>query len=878
MVKTAVLGFCGRRQGIDNYSGVSRMRDRLKWTVICVAVFVGGVMPVAAQTKPAAPPKPTISAPGILDQLDGGRRAGPEELKLSGEYKIGKGTRSGRLSVRAEMLPGWHVYSATQKSGGPMPSQIIVTPSPDFQITRPFVADRPPHVVNDDVFPVLSEKHEVDVIWNAPFKVAAGVDPQKLQFTVKFSGQVCEDKGSCIPINKQSVEVKYAGEFDPPNVGQFQPKLLHAKVSGYISPRTAMPGAVVKLSVTAEPQPGYHVYAYAPRDPKRVSKPTLIVWKNNPDWKVSAAVASEKPIEHASGVPEEPVQYYHEKPVTWTVDLQIPADAAPGGYELQGLLGLQTCKASGCDPPTGTEFRAVVEVAKLKADQASEPLAFALATYNEAAKIAEGELAGTTATTGSTSQPSAPKSVGSEAGLQLNNLRPVSGSNTKRSMLIILPTALLAGFLLNFMPCVLPVIGLKIVSFVNQSGENRSRIFMLNLWYALGVLSIFIVLASLAVFAGFSWGDQFRSPTFNVVLACVVFAFALSFLGVWEIPLPGFVGSRGSAAAAEKEGAVGAFFKGVLSTVLATPCGGPLLAPALTWAVAQPPLTAYLGFVSVGVGMAFPYLLVGAFPRLVAFLPKPGEWMETFKQLMGFVLMGTVVFVLTLIPISLVIPTVAMMIGLWTALWWVGRVPVWDDLNKRIRAWAAGTAFAVFIGLVSYLWLDDVMNSRFQRDVDSAIAQRMSGRNSASLPHVASTGALELPWQPYSHKLLTEMVANKRTVFVDFTADWCLTCKMNEKYALNVAETKAFVDANQIVTLKADMTHEAPDADQLKASLGGSSIPLYAVFSAGAPNQPIVFDGPITKSRVIEALKKAVSQQDDLATAAVGNRVAQRAE
>jgi thiol:disulfide interchange protein DsbD len=310
-----------------------------------------------------------------------------------------------------------------------------------------------------------------------------------------------------------------------------------------------------------------------------------------------------------------------------------------------------------------------------------------------------------------------------------------------------------------------------------------------------------------------------------------------------------------------------------LSTVLATPCGGPLLAPALTWAVAQPPLTTYLGFFSVGIGMAFPYLLVGAFPRLISFLPKPGEWMETFKQIMGFVLMGTVVYVLTLIPISLVVPTVAMMIGLWAALWWVGRVPVWEDLNKRVRAWAGGTAFAVSIGLVSYMWLDDVMESRFQRDVDRTIAKRTSQTGSnVAITTVESKGT-ELPWQPYSHRLLAEMLANKRTVFVDFTADWCPNCKVNEATALNVADTKAFIESNQIATLKADMTNEAPDADDLKARLGGGGVPIpyYAVFPAEAPNQPIVFDGLITKSRVLETLKKALSLKAGPGTAEVAD-------
>jgi suppressor for copper-sensitivity B len=830
---------------------------------LALAILTFNCWSLPAQDQVSDPAKPPASITGILDQLGGANLgAAGQEMKLTGEYRVARGSRNGRLSVRAELLPEWHTYSMTQKAGAGQPAQIIVASSNEYRLTRPFVADRVAHAVDEKVFPVLSELHEDEV---------------------KFAGQVCHAEQGCIPILKQPVPVKFAGEYDSPAVGQFQPKLIHAKVSGEIAPRTVTPGSVVKLRISAEPQKGYHVYAYAQRDPNKVSKPTLITWKNDQGWKRSAVTASDKPVEYQTELKEEPIQYYHEKKVTWTIDLQVPPDVTPGGYELQGLLGIQTCTSKGCDPPTGAEFRVVVEVAKLKAEPSPEPLSFVSADYKQAATLAAADtvVTPTIAQTDVNRAPPSDQAASQTAqdsktskSLNLEEFKPLDAASKNQSILIVLPTALLAGLLLNFMPCVLPVIGLKIVSFVQQSGENRSRVFMLNLWYALGVLSVFMVLASLAVFAGFSWGDQFRSPTFNVVLACVVFAFALSFLGVWEIPLPGFVGSSGASAAAEKEGATGAFFKGALSTVLATPCGGPLLAPALTWAVAQPPLTAYLGFAFVGLGMASPYLLVGAYPKLMAFLPKPGEWMETFKHIMGFVLMGTVVFVLTVIPISLVVPTVAMMIGLWASLWWVGRVPVWEDLNKRVRAWAGGAAFATLIGFVSYMWLDDVMASRLERDIDRALATRMSQNVSSTTVAPSGGHGTELPWQPYSHDLLAELIAKKQTVFVDFTADWCLLCQANAKVALDVAETKAFVEANGVAVLKADMTTEARDADELKASLGGASvaIPYYAVFPAADPKQPIVFDGPITKSRVIDTLKKAIAKGSTATAEVADNR------
>ena len=208
----------------------------------------------------------------------------------------------------------------------------------------------------------------------------------------------------------------------------------------------------------------------------------------------------------------------------------------------------------------------------------------------------------------------------------------------------------LGGLILNIMPCVLPVIGLKILSFVEQAGHNRRRALMLNVWYSAGLLAVFFILASLAIGPQhLGWGELFGRPWFTITLSAVVFVMALSFMGVWEVPLPTFLGSGKTGELAAQEGAAGAFFKGVLTTFLATPCSAPIFAPALVWATAQPAWLTYTVFLSAGLGMASPYLLVGAFPALLRFLPKPGAWMETFKTFMGFVLMGTVVYLLAVL-------------------------------------------------------------------------------------------------------------------------------------------------------------------------------------------------------------------------------------
>jgi thiol:disulfide interchange protein DsbD len=445
-------------------------------------------------------------------------------------------------------------------------------------------------------------------------------------------------------------------------------------------------------------------------------------------------------------------------------------------------------------------------------------------------------------------------SSASQGGLDAAQLRSnLSDQGAGASMPMMMLFGFLGGLILNLMPCVLPVIGLKILSFVEQSGQDRSRVLLLNIWYSLGLLSVFMVLALLAIFLGLGWGQQFSSSVFNVVLAGIVFAMGLSFLGVWEIPIPGFVGSGKANDLAAKEGISGAFAKGAITTVLATPCTGPFLGTSLAWAVRQPPQLTLLLFLCVGLGMASPYLVIGMFPSLVRVLPKPGMWMETFKQSMGFVLLGTVVFLLTFIEWSLVVPTVAMLFGIWAACWWIGRTPYTADFDIKARAWLGAATFTAAIALVSFTWLHGEMSQRLTMLVDREMGQRL--RNGTGV-EVAQSGH-RLPWQPFSQESLKELTGEQKTVMVDFTADWCLICKTLEAGVLNTDSVKKVVDSNGVVPLLADWTSGDEEVSDMLELLGSKMVPVLAIFPAGRPNEPIVFRDPYTQQQLIDALEKA---------------------
>ena len=244
------------------------------------------------------------------------------------------------------------------------------------------------------------------------------------------------------------------------------------------------------------------------------------------------------------------------------------------------------------------------------------------------------------------------------------------------------------------MPCVLPVIAIKVMSFVQQAGESRGRILALNAVYSVGVVAVFLVLATLAVgiSAGgdtLGWGGLFQKAEFNLTMACVMFAMGLALLGVFEITIPGVIGS--AAGGAHREGLGGAFLTGVFATLLATPCTGPFMGPALAWSVKQPPATTFLIWGMMGLGMAFPYLVFGFFPQAIELLPKPGNWMVRFKQFAGFALMGTVIFFASFLSTKFVIPLLLMMYGIAVGLWMIGNLyspisPVKQKTAVRIAA------------------------------------------------------------------------------------------------------------------------------------------------------------------------------------------------
>ena len=480
---------------------------------------------------------------------------------------------------------------------------------------------------------------------------------------------------------------------------------LHAQ---FTAPSGTTPG---RLFITAKIEPGWHIYSITqpPGGPLATKIDVEPVPGVGRPTKWASSVVPERKKEPAF---DNMVIETHQGTLTWYAPLEIAAGYDPAKLEIRGKVMVQACDANSCLPPQDVPF-----LAKLGPGV-----------------VLPGETAGGP---------------------------PAASRPPVQSLLMQLGLAFLGGLILNVMPCVLPVISLKILSFLEQAGESRGRVFALNVWYCLGLLSVFMVLAALAAGGRQAWGQQFTLPWFKVALTGLVFVMALSFLGVWEIPIPGFVGAGGANRLQTQEGPSGAFFKGVFTTILATPCSGPFLAPVFGYLLNQPPSMAYLIFGAVGLGMAFPYLLIGAVPELLRFLPKPGRWMETVQQLMGFLLLATVVYLFTTLSTAYFISTLTLLVGLWFACWWIGRTPLTAPAGWRLAAWLGGPTVAALVGLFAFTLL--IQESKIH-------------------------------WQAFSPEALARARAEGKTVMVDFSANWCLTCKTNLKFAI---ETDAVTRTDQ---------------------------------------------------------------------------------
>jgi thiol:disulfide interchange protein DsbD len=398
----------------------------------------------------------------------------------------------------------------------------------------------------------------------------------------------------------------------------------------------------------------------------------------------------------------------------------------------------------------------------------------------------------------------------------------------------------IGGLILNLMPCVLPVISLKIFGFIQQAGQSRARIFRSGLAFIAGIFAWFLGLALVLVIirsAGGQpvWAAQFTNPYFVLFMSAIVLVFALNLFGVFEINLPQWLSRRAVAAEGSMHGDAGSFFQGVFATVLATPCTAPFLGTALGFAFTQSATVILLMFGSIALGMSAPYFLLSAQPAWLRFLPKPGLWMVRVKQLMGFLLIATLLFLLSVLGaqrgVASLIWTCAFLLVLSVACWMQG-------------AFLTPLASAKIRGLVLLLMLLLIIGGGYY-----FIGDKFQSAAAVTNPTASSGG-----WEKFTPERLASELQQGHSIFIDFTAEWCITCKFNESTVLETTAVQAAFSERQIVKLKADWTNGDPAITKLLKQFGRPGVPLYVLYPGGTA-QPYVFPELLTKNIVLEKLE-----------------------
>ncbi len=647
----------------------------------------------------------------------------------------------------------------------------------------------------------------------------------------------------------------------------------------------AKPGDEVLAGVELKMAPGWHTYWRYGGD---AGIPTTITWTLPPG--VSAG-AIQWPIPEKSVTPagDTPLYTYgYEKEVVLLVPIKLAADLRPGPVQLNAEVAWMECKST-CNRYTakvstslivGSEYKPSTNYgpvrqwlsrlpqpnpsapvtaqwvsASLKSPRAilidgqSEKLPFDFYPYEDqgaevqgATEILPGEpghvrlrkmvnkgegawpekLTGIIVYTNDLRQPAAVE-------VNLPCQKPAAGATSPGALAVELLIGFLAGLILNVMPCVLPVIALKALGFVNQSKEAPQRVKRLGLVYGAGVLVSFLVLAGAAIATRHAggeagWGDAIRHPQFRLVLTVLMTLIALNLFGLFEISLgAGVMGSASGLAA--RHGYGGAFCNGILATVLATPCTAPYLAGALAFAFTQPAVVTLLVFLAIGAGLAFPFVLICWQPRLLKALPKPGAWMEKFKIAMGFPMLAT-------------------------ALWLVyGSTRNQADMLLL-------EFFLAALALAAWMWGQFVQRGTRRKGLAVAACVLLVAADCyALLPNPSRSG---IDWKTWSPQAVEQARQEGHPVLLDFTAKTCLTCIANKASSLEIDQTRAKLREIGAVSFVADFTDQDPQiARELVKWRGSAGVPLVLVYPKELNREPEVLPTILTPAIVATALEKA---------------------
>ncbi|MFD0725199.1 protein-disulfide reductase DsbD family protein [Lysobacter brunescens] len=683
------------------------------------------------------------------------------------------------------------------------------------------------------------------------------------QVTLKIKYQGCADAGLCYPPQTRTLTVSLPGgsaskaaspqpaatapaasdadDFNPlarNGGGGLAGGLRGALGGGGDAVRTALPEdrafgfeAIVgdgnTLLLRFTPANGYYLY----RDRTEVSLDADGITPGAPKWPPGTSHHDE----HFGAVIvyfrqiDVPLPLYRSKPDAQTVTLRVT---------------FQGCETDGiCYPPMTRRVKLALPRGEVRAAPAASPVAAKATTpasttgsaATPAAIPENATAAAPIARDAGTASPAADMTA--ETGADTRGNAPSAAppsDDAPAGLLAAMLLALLGGLILNLMPCVLPVLSIKLLGLV-ESNDGAARAKAHALWYAAGVLVSFVALGA-AVLAlrhageALGWGFQLQKPGVVAALGLVMFAFGLSLSGVWHI------GGRWVGAGqglASRSGAAGDFFTGVLAVVVAAPCTAPFMAPALGWAFTAPTASALLVFACLGLGLALPFLLVGFVPALARLLPRPGAWMDTLKKLLAFPLYATAIWLLWVLAKQ----RGADAVGLWAVAALAVAFAAWAWTHARMHAARWGFV-AALLALLALPW------------ALSRIAA-LPAHEAARVKQPAESVTV-----PYSAQRLADLRAANRVVLVNMTADWCVTCKANEKTVFAREGFRDALDKHDAVYMVGDWTDVDPEITAYLQRYKAYGVPLYVVYPRGG-GEGSKLPTVLTPALVEDALAKA---------------------
>jgi len=743
--------------------------------------------------------------------------------------------RSFHLGVQFDIERGWHIYWVYSGDSG-KPTEIEWT-LPDGFRAAPLVWPVPTKFV--DAADMVSYGYKEKVLLASEITPPKDLKPgQTVQFTAQTRWLVCKEQ-CVLGSGTLSIELPVAGSPDqvkPANEDAFAAARRQTPIPADEAERVRVktglnvdrvrPGDRFEIGLQLTIERGWHIQSHEPLEQGLIATdvflaPPDVIHLERPRFPAG------KVVPFGGGLKLS----LYEGRVLVRVPARATADLKPGRIALDGVLVVQVCSDDGtCLRPQYLALSIPIE--------AAPPGAHVQPANADLFTVVGEHLPG----------PPTP----SQALDVPETERPGYG------LAYLLLAAFLAGLILNVMPCVLPVVSIKILSFVQQAGEEPRRVLILGLSFALGMMAFFWALGLLAVAVPVSPGLVLRYPAGTITLTAIIFSFALSLFGVFELHLPG----RAAAAlgdAGSREGPVGALAKGFLATVLGTSCTAPVVSTVWVSALAAGAPARMLIFTSMGLGMAGPYVILSAKPEWLRFLPRPGAWMETFKQFMGFVMLATALWLLWVLAGQVggdgLVWTLCFLAGLALALWMIGRTGYGATPARWFSAHVA--ALGLIAGGAWFLYRNLGSPSPQHATETGQVPPGSTGTSDPMLGNMDYSRSI--PWQPYRPGLARELAAAGRVVYLDYTARWCATCQSNKRLVLETQEVRSAMQRLGVIPIEADFTRGSQDIERDLARFNRPSVPLNLVYGPGHVDNPIVLPELLTKERVLQALETAAA-------------------